>query len=1098
MRHAYDITAELLAVLQREGSTLGVDKQLQVQSLLQKLPDDTTVADLKWALIPLLATSPTEQDKLYNWFDEAAKQALEKQAELEKLGENTEGGKNENLTQVSNLRQVVVAILLLVALVGLGYFVKEKYFSKPSEVIENQSDTNQTQNPNDILNVPNTTPQPPITEGGASPFVENKPYPFPNHLDDYDLDMSPTQLWLADNWAWLRWVLAVVWTLIVVGLWAYRAWRNRKLIAEHDPHDKPPYFWNIHIEGADALLDTSDAVQRLANLMRRREDTDTFRLDMPRTVQASIERGGLPVFQYRQQSRPSEYLLLIDRQSVRNHRARLFDTIYQAFLAQEVLVSRYFYDSDMRVCFDEAHPYGLSIADVQQRHYQARLILIGTGAQLLSPLSGKMAAWTPIFQQWKDRVLLSPKPLQSWGYDERQLQSLFTTLPATMDGLQFWVEELEMGEDARFETWRSKIHDAPHAPIHPDAADPMPLLQLYFELPMLRWIAACAIYPTLHWDLTLWLGNQIAPHPPKGGLSEERQSRLLTNDAKAPLWGGGGLDMSELCRLPWFVAGEMPNETRLALLNWLEKTDPTLLQHLRLALATELSKTPPPTDSVAFQPFQMTVAVNEWLGTTDANRKKQLEQEIAQLLEQGAEPDFTVLKYLNTPPSPLHFEVPKAWRKFVYKGGYRGLGFLREFKDLWWISVLWVLGMIGCFYTYNFVGGCSKDKIVRLDTEGGKTHYFCLDEPLSSLVYREQLAHQYIENRQLDDANTETRTVDEQLMIGLKGNDSMNFKKLRIECHRNFAIDYYRLAKVYNIENKKDSVCLMLADASRFDSLDTDISKANQKLCSTTGYINIIVIPKMVAVKGGTFTMGSPLSETDREDNETPHRVTLSDFSIGQFEVTVQQYLQFADDTKGNYPQWLEAGHEYNVETGKNDYYKQLGYSRTAHNLPVVGVSWNDAVAYCQWLSQKTGKTYRLPTEAEWEYACRAGTTTPFNTGENLTTDQANYNGNYPYKNFPKGKYRGKTTPVGSFAPNAWGLYDMHGNVWEWCSDWYAADYYKNSPAQNPKGPASGTLRVLRGGSWCNGGQFCRSANRDYNAPDDRNYSRGFRLVFVP
>jgi len=165
-------------------------------------------------------------------------------------------------------------------------------------------------------------------------------------------------------------------------------------------------------------------------------------------------------------------------------------------------------------------------------------------------------------------------------------------------------------------------------------------------------------------------------------------------------------------------------------------------------------------------------------------------------------------------------------------------------------------------------------------------------------------------------------------------------------------------------------------------------------------------------------------------------------------------------------------------------------------NYPVNNVSWDDIQTFIQKLNAQTGQTYRLPTEAEWEYACRAGTTTPFNTGNNLTTSQANYDGDYPYNGNPKGEYRGKSTPVGSFAPNAWGLYDMHGNVWEWCSDWYGT--YPSGSQTNPTGAATGSLRVNRGGSWYIYAQSCRSAYRYNNTPDYRYISLGFRLVLAP
>jgi formylglycine-generating enzyme required for sulfatase activity len=180
-------------------------------------------------------------------------------------------------------------------------------------------------------------------------------------------------------------------------------------------------------------------------------------------------------------------------------------------------------------------------------------------------------------------------------------------------------------------------------------------------------------------------------------------------------------------------------------------------------------------------------------------------------------------------------------------------------------------------------------------------------------------------------------------------------------------------------------------------------------------------------------------------------------------------------------------------------------------NLPVEMVSWFDAIAYCNARSQREGlslaysivgenvtwnqnsNSYRLPTEAEWEYACRAGTTGPFSTGNNITTSQANYDGNDPYTNNAKGIYREKTTDVGSFTPNPWGLYDMYGNVLEWCWDWYG-DYMKRSQA-NPSGAASGFGRVLRGGSWSGYARFLRSAFRGYINPSRRDGDYGFRVV---
>ena len=235
---------------------------------------------------------------------------------------------------------------------------------------------------------------------------------------------------------------------------------------------------------------------------------------------------------------------------------------------------------------------------------------------------------------------------------------------------------------------------------------------------------------------------------------------------------------------------------------------------------------------------------------------------------------------------------------------------------------------------------------------------------------------------------------------------------------------------------------------------------------------------RMVPIPAGEFQMGSE----DGHDDEKPiHIVKLDGFEISSTPVTQAQYKA--------------------VMGANPSYFKEKGH-KDAAELPVENVSWNDAMVFCEQLTKLAKVKYRftLPTEAQWEYACRAGTITPFNTGENLTTEQANYNGNYPYRNNLKGKYLQKTTPVGSYPPNEWGLYDMHGNVWEWCMDWYGKKYYdkKNVNVENFAGPKTGSSRVLRGGSWFNYGQDCRSAARNYYIAGDRNNFIGFRLVFVP
>jgi formylglycine-generating enzyme required for sulfatase activity len=300
----------------------------------------------------------------------------------------------------------------------------------------------------------------------------------------------------------------------------------------------------------------------------------------------------------------------------------------------------------------------------------------------------------------------------------------------------------------------------------------------------------------------------------------------------------------------------------------------------------------------------------------------------------------------------------------------------------------------------------------------------------------------------------------------------------------------------------------------------------------------------MVVIPGGTFMMGSP-AEEGSEDEHPQHEVTVPSFFMSKTPITQAQWRIIASRTD------LKVKHDLDPEPA---YFKDEPNPKTLPNYqssetvptrwdrPVEQVSWYDAVEFCARLSRLTGREYRLPSEAEWEYACRAVTPDsssisqsnqnptypPFHFGETLTDQLANYDANYTYADEPKGRFRTETTPVGSFPPNAFGLYDMHGNVWEWClDDWH--DNYEGAPTDgrawldkknyqqetskvnaNEKSRSSGDLtlqntddknfqlyKVLRGGSWNDVPNDCRVAYRYGLDPDYRHYNLGFRVVCV-
>jgi formylglycine-generating enzyme required for sulfatase activity len=244
---------------------------------------------------------------------------------------------------------------------------------------------------------------------------------------------------------------------------------------------------------------------------------------------------------------------------------------------------------------------------------------------------------------------------------------------------------------------------------------------------------------------------------------------------------------------------------------------------------------------------------------------------------------------------------------------------------------------------------------------------------------------------------------------------------------------------------------------------------------------------KLILIPAGKFLMGSPAAEAERDTDEGQHKIVITKpFYMGVYEVTQREYERIMPKN----PSVFQAKNGGSPEH------------------PAEQILWSDAVNFCKKLSElaeekSAGRVYRLPTEAEWEYACRAGTKTVFHFGNTLSSTQANFNGHFPYGGADLGPYLQKTAKVGSYRPNAFGLYDMHGNVAEWCSDWYDPDYYRQSAKEDPQGPPQGVVatgfgdfyHVVRGGSWLDEGRGCRAAYRFRYMPNAQYRLVGFRVV---
>ena len=263
-----------------------------------------------------------------------------------------------------------------------------------------------------------------------------------------------------------------------------------------------------------------------------------------------------------------------------------------------------------------------------------------------------------------------------------------------------------------------------------------------------------------------------------------------------------------------------------------------------------------------------------------------------------------------------------------------------------------------------------------------------------------------------------------------------------------------------------------------------DTNSADGSAATFTNSVGI----ELIEMSAGRFEMGAPESEAGSRLDERPvHEVRITQpFWLGVYEVTQAQY----EAVTGENPSYFSSsGGGAKKVAGMN-----------TDRFPVEQVSWKEAVEYCRLLSARpeeieAGRIYRLPNEAEWQYACRAGTQTPFYFGESLGSDQANINGNFPYGGAERGPFLGRTCDVGSYEPNAFGLYDMHGNVAEMMNDWYARYYFEDSPGVDPQGPEKGSDKVVLGGSWGTDAARCRSSFRRSNATSGSAYFFGFRVA---
>lgn len=572
--------------------------------------------------------------------------------------------------------------------------------------------------------------------------------PLPPLLYEYRAEREALLLNLAvePQSALQRWITryhwplkAALWLFLAAGLYAWLQYRQRRrpLTAARERPDQSPYVWDVKL-GDERPPEQDDTFFAIANRLRRRESAETRFLDLPATIRATIESGGLPAFRYREHTRPPEYLLLIDKQDANDHRAALFAAIAAAFQKQEVLLDRFFFMGDPRLCWNDEHPAGIGIRELLYRYPNARLILLGDGHRLLS--SGRPAPWTQTLDAWKQRALLTPVPPARWRLNEQRLAERFTVLPALLDSLEL-LSEL----DRHVETGLFPLTEAARGQAdHPAAEVPVVLggpliaaLRDHYSAAQIRWIAACAVWPSLHFDLTLWLGRllQRTRTGPAAAIDQcsifKRQSRDIATE-----------DLRQLTRLDWFVQGRIPDRDRLALLEWLEQDSPGLLRRIQAALYRLLAAQKfPDTRSAASPGYRMHLALLGWMSAdTDAERTRHA-GEIKQNLDH-ARPDVTALKALHR-RSLLDVLVPPQLRRQIHPGGFPALGWRPFWRDALLAALVLLAAAAGAVLWQPAPPACTGDPMPY------QGRSLCLKTAADRALYRECLLCDTLENKPL-------------------------------------------------------------------------------------------------------------------------------------------------------------------------------------------------------------------------------------------------------------------------------------------------------------------------------------------------------------
>ena len=618
-------------LLKDRGFQIGADHYLKVINLLKSLDPECPPNRLKFMLCPLFAVNKKEQDLFYKLFDLHVN--MEKQI---KKSDVQSDNAQENFDTVKKSKKIFYILPNLIILFIIFYFTYQPDIKiEPVKIEESSFQVSKQNEVRKKLKITITNVPKQQQEKGI-----------------YD------QFGLAFRWT------GIIMPFVIFLFYELYKIRKRKFILERQAGKKPPYEWFImQYTEPDTTIFTGRKFYSAAKDMRKRLKSNVYQVSIHETIFKTIKNFGFPSFMYKSSTYTPEYLALINMPEFRNHQSNYADAIINALKKQDIYIERYYYKYDPRIYFKESKGKRIHIEELQAVYPNHRLIFMGTGDDLLDPFTCKFEPWAEIFKNFKSRALLSFRRPSEWGIRETALAENFIVLPCNDQGFNAMVRLFEDDNKKNLWYWIKKNNKYPELPLEHELSD-IDTLKKYLGQNTYNWLCGCAVYPELHWNLTLSIGLKL-----------QQKEKIVTQD-----------NLLRLISLPWFKNGEIPNNIRLKLIDSLDQENSNIA---RQAIISEMQKYKPKRDTRAYDAYNLNIAVQRWaLDPENIKLRKAAKKAKDKLPDEQISHDYTLLKVLETVRSPLKMILPEPLAKLFFKNKLSFFGFNTIFRFFLTLSIV--------------------------------------------------------------------------------------------------------------------------------------------------------------------------------------------------------------------------------------------------------------------------------------------------------------------------------------------------------------------------------------------------------------------------